>query len=79
MFIASVKPLNMPSTTENIQQLLEQHFTGALDQTFTFIKLGVYSIGVLFAGLVLWRITTLFMQKKMKQRRKTTRFSRKLK
>lgn len=68
----------MPSTTNNIQQVLEQHFSGELDQTFLFVKLGVYAIGVLFAGLVLWRITTLFMQKKMKQRRQTTRFSRKL-
>lgn len=67
----------MPSSTEEIQQILEQHFSGQLDETLLYVRLGVYAIGVLFTGLVLWRITVIFIQRKNKQRRRTSRFERK--
>jgi hypothetical protein len=60
-----------------IQNTLKEHFSGELDQTILYVKLGVYAIGVLFAGLVLWRITAIVIQKKIKQRRKTSMFERK--
>lgn len=69
----------MATPPQEIQQILEQHFTGELDQTLLFVRLGVFAIGVLFTGLVLWRITVIFLQKKIKQRRRTTRFERKWK
>jgi Ni,Fe-hydrogenase I cytochrome b subunit len=60
-----------------IQDLLNSHFSGELDQTILYVRLGVFAIGVLFTGLVLWRITVIFLQKKLKQRRRTSRFERK--
>jgi hypothetical protein len=62
---------------ESLQNILNTHFSGELDQTVLYVRLGVYAIGVLFTGLVLWRITVIFMQKKFKQRRRTSRFERK--
>jgi Ni,Fe-hydrogenase I cytochrome b subunit len=67
----------MSASSYDIQQMLEEHFTGELDQTILYVRLCVFAIGVLFTGLVLWRITVIFLQKKLKQRRRTSRFERK--
>jgi Ni,Fe-hydrogenase I cytochrome b subunit len=64
-------------STAKIQEILNLHFSGELDQTILYVRLGVFAIGVLFTGLVLWRITVIFLQKKLKQRRRTSRFERK--
>lgn len=62
---------------DTLRITLDTQFSGPLDETMLYVKLGTYAIGVLFTGLVLWRVTVLFMQKKMKQRRRTSIFSRK--
>lgn len=67
----------MQSSTEEIQQILNTHFSGQLDETLLYVRLGIYAIGVLFTGLVLWRITVIFIQRKNKQRRRTSHFERK--
>jgi len=68
----------MPSDNlKTLATLLDSHFTGQLDETILYVRLGIFAIGVLFVGLVLWRLTVIFMQKKMNQRRKTSIFHRK--
>lgn len=62
---------------DSLRTVLDSQFSGQLDETLLYVRLGVFAIGVLFTGLVLWRITVIFMQKKMKQRRRTSVFSRK--
>ena len=47
----------------SLQEILNTHFSGELDQTLLYVRLSVYAVGVLFTGLVLWRITVIFMQK----------------
>lgn len=70
----------MPSDNlDSLRTTLDTQFSGQLDETMLYVRLGVFAIGVLFTGLVLWRITVIFMQKKMKQRRRTSVFQRKWK
>jgi hypothetical protein len=61
----------------SLQEILNTHFSGELDETLLYVRLSIYAVGVLFTGLVLWRITVIFMQKKFKQRRRASRFERK--
>ena len=64
---------------DSLRIVLDTQFSGQLDETLLYVRLGVYAIGVLFTGLVLWRVTVIFMQKKMKQRRRASVFQRKWK
>jgi hypothetical protein len=63
---------------DSLRIVLNQHFSGQPDETILYVRLGMYAIGVLFTGLVLWRITVIFMQRKMKQRRRTSIFQRRM-
>lgn len=68
----------MPSDNlDSLRVVLSEHFSEPVDETLLYVRLGIYAIGVLFTGLVMWRLTVIFMQKKMKQRRKTTIFRQK--
>jgi len=68
----------MPSDNlDALRAVLNTNFSGQLDETILYVRLGIYAVGVLFTGLVLWRITVIFMQKKMKKRRRTSVFDRK--
>ena len=63
---------------DNLRIVLDTQFSGPLDETLLYIRLAVFATGVLFIGLVMWRVTVVFMQKKLKKRRPSV-FSRKWK
>jgi len=64
---------------DNLRIVLDTQFSGQLDETFLYIRLVVFATGVLFIGLVMWRVTVIFMQKKLKKKRRPSVFYRKWK
>jgi len=67
----------MESVDLTIQQLVQVHFSGQLDERMIYINLAVQALTVMFIGLLLWRLSVLFQRKKMKQRRKSSIFESK--
>jgi hypothetical protein len=61
----------------DITQLIPVYFSGQLDERMIYINLAVQAIGIMFAGILLWRLSVLFQRKKMKQRRRSTLFESK--
>ena len=67
----------MESVNLSLQQLVQIHFSGQLDERMIYINLAVQAITVMFIGLFLWRLSVFFQRKKMKQRRKSSLFESK--
>ncbi|WP_343790116.1 hypothetical protein [Wandonia haliotis] len=64
----------MESVDLTLQQLVQVHFSGQLDERMIYINLAVQAITVMFIGLFLWRLSVYFQRKKMKQRRRSPMF-----
>ncbi len=67
----------MESVDLTLQQLVQIHFSGQLDERMIYINLAVQALTVMFIGLLLWRLSVFFQRKKMKQRRKSSIFESK--
>lgn len=62
---------------DSLRYILDTQFSGQVDESILYVRLGIYAIGVLFVGLVMWRVTVILLQKKLTKRRKTSVFDRK--
>lgn len=57
-----------------IQTLIKAKYSGALDQSGTYINLVLQTVAVLIGGLVIWRAMNIYHRKKQQQRRTTAYF-----
>jgi len=57
-----------------VQELVQQRFTGALNNEAEYIELLVQVFAVLVLGLVLWRMMVLFHKRKNAQRKRSSYF-----
>jgi len=53
------------------RELIAGYLNGSVNDSIVMIKLMVQVIAVLVAGLLLWRISTIFSKKKNQQRRRS--------
>jgi hypothetical protein len=51
-----------------LQELIKGHFSGELDPSMTYINLIIQAGAVLIAGIVLWRASVIFHNRKKAQR-----------
>jgi hypothetical protein len=58
----------------NIQDLIQNRFTGTLNSEAEYIELIVQTFAVLILGLVLWRLMAVFHKKKKAQRKTSSYF-----
>jgi hypothetical protein len=67
----------------NIETLIKAQYSGQLDASFQYTNIGVQTISILIGGIVLWRVSNMLHQRKLKQRAEKspfkTRFSEHLK
>ena len=56
------------------QELIQQRFSGSLNNEAEYMELIVQVFAVLVLGLVLWRLMVLFHKKKNAKRKKSTYF-----
>lgn len=52
----------------DIQTLIQTKFSGELSEAPSYINLMLQSIGVLIGGIVVWRISAAYHNKKQKER-----------
>jgi len=57
-----------------IQTLIKVKYSGALDQSATYINLVLQTVAVLIGGLIIWRAMNSYHRKKQQERRKTNYF-----
>lgn len=58
----------------DVQQLIQQRFTGALNSEAEYIELFVQVFAALILGLVMWRLMVVFHRKKQAKRKKSAYF-----
>jgi hypothetical protein len=58
----------------SIQDLIQQRFTGTINNEAEYIELLVQVFAVLVLGLVLWRLMVLFHKRKNAQRKRSSYF-----
>jgi|TARA_R110000737_G_scaffold151521_1_gene180833 hypothetical protein len=67
----------------DIQILIKAKYVGELDNSMAYSTIGFQTIAVLVGGIVLWRVSNMVHQRKLKQRGQKehfkTRFSEHLK
>lgn len=61
------------------QELIQQRFSGTLNNEVEYIDLLVQVFAVLIIGLILWRMIVIFHKKKNAKRKKSTYFESKWK
>jgi hypothetical protein len=57
-----------------VQTLIKAKFSGALDQSSTYINLTTQTIAVLVGGIVLWRASNSIHRKKQAERQRNNYF-----
>ena len=58
-----------------IQELIKQRFSGALNNEAEYIELLVQVFAVLVLGLIAWRLMVVFHRKKSAKRKQSTYFN----
>jgi hypothetical protein len=58
----------------SIQQLIKTSFSGDIDHSFEYMNLVFQAVGVLVAGIVLWRLSAYFQKRKAAQVNNGKRF-----
>jgi hypothetical protein len=58
----------------NIQDLIQNRFSGTLNSEAEYIELIVQTFAVLILGLILWRLMVVFHKRKSAQRKKSSYF-----
>jgi hypothetical protein len=65
------------------QQLIQVFYSGEIDQSFQYMNLMIQATSVLVGGIVLWKMSTIFHNKKLNKRSSNNffgaEFSKKLK
>ncbi|MDP4866676.1 MAG: hypothetical protein NWR53_08460, partial [Crocinitomicaceae bacterium] len=57
-----------------IQTLIKAQYSGALDQSSTYINLVMQTVAVLVGGIVMWRASNAIHRKKQKERQQNNYF-----
>ncbi len=57
-----------------IQTLIKAQYSGALDQSSTYINLVIQTVAVLVGGIVIWRASNAIHRKKQKDRQQNNYF-----
>jgi len=57
-----------------IQYLIEQKFSGPPSFTYIYIQLASQAIGILMAGIILWRVNSTINNKRVNQRKRNNFF-----
>ena len=54
--------------------LIKAKYSGTPDQTGQYVNIGIQTVSILIGGLVLWRASNYFFNKKQKDRAKKSAF-----
>jgi hypothetical protein len=57
-----------------VQELVKANYSGAIDNSWDYINLVIEASAVLFAGIVLWRTSVVFHNRKKAKRANGKRF-----
>ena len=58
-----------------IQGLIQAKYSGALSDTQVYINLAIQTAAIVFGGIVLWRMSTVLHNRKMKNRSRKEYFN----
>lgn len=57
-----------------IQTLIKAKFSGSATEMSTYISLAIQTAAIIFGGIVLWRMSSLYHKKKLAERSRTSYF-----
>ena len=58
----------------DIQTLIKAKYAGEIDSSMAYSTIGFQTIAVLVGGIVLWRVSNMLHQRKLKQRAQKPHF-----
>jgi hypothetical protein len=58
----------------DIQTLIKAKYVGELDSSMAYSTMGFQTIAVLIGGIILWRVSNMVHQRKLKQRAQKAHF-----
>jgi hypothetical protein len=58
----------------SIQEIITLKYSGEPSFTYTYIQLASHAIGILIAGIILWRVNSMINNKRINQRKRSNFF-----